>query len=190
MRHLVIGAGPAGVNACEGLRELAPDSRITLVSGESPQPYSRMAIPYLLVERIDESGTYLRKTRDHYARHRIELLHDRVTALDPGLKQVQLSNGGTLEYDRCLIATGAIPVRPPIPGIDLPGVHNCWTLEDTRAIVRRTRRNAPVVLIGAGFIGCIIMESLMGRWARNAWQNRSPSRFYKGFCSPACRPGT
>jgi len=163
MHHLVIGAGPAGVNACEGLRELDPDARITLLSGESAQPYSRMAIPYLLVERIDEAGTYLRKTRDHYAERGIDLLHDRVSAIDPAQRSVRLASGGTLGYDRCLIATGAIPLKPPIPGIDLPGVHNCWTLEDARAIVQRARPGAPVVLIGAGFIGCIIMESLVDR---------------------------
>ncbi len=163
MQHLVIGAGPAGVNACETLRRLDPGCRITLISGESAHPYSRMAIPYLLVERIGEEGTYLRKEENHYADLGIELIHDRVTALDAQKQTLQLSGGSTLSFDRCLIATGAIPLKPPIPGIDLPGVHSCWTLEDARAIVKRARPGAPVVLIGAGFIGCIIMESLVDR---------------------------
>ena len=163
MHHVIIGAGPAGVNACEHLRRLDPDSNITLISGESAPPYSRMAIPYLLVERIDETGTYLRKSANHYTVQGITLLHDRATTLDPQQRTVQLASGANLVYDRCLIASGAIPVKPPIPGIDLPGVHNCWTLEDAREIVARARPGAPVVLIGAGFIGCIIMESLIDR---------------------------
>ncbi len=163
MQHVVIGAGPAGVNACETLRRLDPACGITLISGESAHPYSRMAIPYLLVEQIGEEGTYLRKGENHYADLGIELIHDRVTRLDAQGRQLQLAGGSSLSFDRCLIASGAIPIKPPIPGIDLPGVHSCWTLEDARAIVKRARPGAPVVLIGAGFIGCIIMESLVDR---------------------------
>jgi NAD(P)H-nitrite reductase large subunit len=163
MHHVVIGAGPAGVNACEALRSGDAQCRITLLSGESAQPYSRMAIPYLLVERIDERGTYLRKGENHYADLGIELIHDQVTGIECQRQSLALASGKRLDYDRCLIATGATPVKPPIPGIDLPGVHNCWTLQDARAIVERARSGAPVVLIGAGFIGCIIMESLVER---------------------------
>ncbi|MEJ2393898.1 MAG: FAD-dependent oxidoreductase [Candidatus Thiodiazotropha sp.] len=163
MHHVIIGGGPAGVNAGETLRKLDPSCEITLVSSESADPYSRMAIPYLLVERIDETGTYLRKEPNHYADQGIALRHDRVNRLDPEQRTLQLESGDSLSYDHCLIATGAIPLKPPIPGIDLPGVHNCWTLEDTRAIVKRARPGSPVVLIGAGFIGCIIMESLVDR---------------------------
>jgi NAD(P)H-nitrite reductase large subunit len=163
MHHVVIGGGPAGVNACETLRRLDPACEITLLSGESADPYSRMAIPYLLVEQIDERGTYLRKQPNHYADLGIRLRHDQVTGIDPQQRSLQLAGGDALSYDRCLIATGATPIKPPIPGIDLPGVHSCWTLQDARAIIMRARPGAPVVLIGAGFIGCIIMESLVNR---------------------------
>ena len=54
-------------------------------------------------------------------------------------------------------------MRPPIPGIDLPGVHPCWTLEDARAIMRLAVKGARVLQMGAGFIGCIIMEALAAR---------------------------
>jgi NADPH-dependent 2,4-dienoyl-CoA reductase/sulfur reductase-like enzyme len=68
-----------------------------------------------------------------------------------------------LAYDRLLIATGAHPVRPPIPGIDSPKVLTCWTLADARAIVAGIGRGVRVLQMGAGFIGCIIMESLAAR---------------------------
>ncbi|MCU7930134.1 MAG: FAD-dependent oxidoreductase [Candidatus Thiodiazotropha sp. (ex Codakia rugifera)] len=163
MHYIVIGAGPAGVTACETLRELDPTGRITLIGGEPEPPYSRMAIPYLLVENIDEQGTYLRKSAGHYSERQIEYLSDPVTQVDPQQKSITLAGGGRLDYDRLLIATGATPLKPPIPGIDLPGVHNCWTLADARAIVGRAKPGTPVVLIGAGFIGCIILEALVGR---------------------------
>ncbi|MES9821336.1 MAG: FAD-dependent oxidoreductase [Candidatus Thiodiazotropha sp.] len=163
MRYIVIGAGPAGVTACETLRSQDPAGQITLIGGEPEPPYSRMAIPYLLVEQIDERGTYLRKTEDHYSQNRIEHIRMAVTQVHPEQHRVTLADGSSLEYDRLLIATGATPLKPPIPGIDLDGIHNCWTLEDARAIVARAKRGSPVVLIGAGFIGCIILEALVER---------------------------
>jgi NAD(P)H-nitrite reductase large subunit len=163
MHYIVIGAGPAGVTAAETLRGMDPAGQITLIGDEPEPPYSRMAIPYLLVEQIDEGGTYLRKREGHYQQQRIAHVRLPVAQVNPGQRSVTLSDGKTLAYDRLLIATGATPLKPPIPGIDLPGIHNCWTLEDARAIVARAKAGSPVVLIGAGFIGCIILEALVER---------------------------
>jgi NAD(P)H-nitrite reductase large subunit len=66
-------------------------------------------------------------------------------------------------YDRLLIATGSSPATPPIPGIAGAGVHPCWTLADARAIMALAKPGARVVQMGAGFIGCIIMEALAAR---------------------------
>ncbi|TDJ23795.1 MAG: NAD(P)/FAD-dependent oxidoreductase, partial [Gammaproteobacteria bacterium] len=66
-------------------------------------------------------------------------------------------------YDKLLLATGSSAISPPIPGLDLPQVHSCWTLEDARHIIELAQPGANVVLIGAGFIGCIILEALMKR---------------------------
>jgi NADPH-dependent 2,4-dienoyl-CoA reductase/sulfur reductase-like enzyme len=62
-----------------------------------------------------------------------------------------------------LLAVGATPIRPPIPGMDLPGVHPCWTLADARKIMALAQPGARVLQMGAGFIGCIIMEALAAR---------------------------
>jgi len=163
MHHIVIGAGPTGVTACVRLRELDPEASITLIGEEPEPPYSRMAIPYLLVEDIGESGTYLRKSDGFYSEQLIELRQGRVTKVSPAAHTITLASGESLDYDRLLIATGASPVRPAIPGLELPGVHSCWTLADARAIAARATANTPVVLIGAGFIGCIILEALVKR---------------------------
>jgi NAD(P)H-nitrite reductase large subunit len=163
MHHVIIGAGPAGVVAAEHLRRLDPDCQITLVGDEPEPPYSRMAIPYYLIDRIDEQGTYLRKARDHFERHAIEQIQDRVAAIHTERQKVSLASGAELSYDRLLIATGSTPVTPPIPGIESSGVHTCWTLEDARNIIRLASPGARVVLIGAGFIGSIILEALARR---------------------------
>ncbi len=161
--HLILGAGPAGIIAAETLRKQCPQDRITVVGDEKEAPYSRMAIPYLLIGNIEEKGTWLRKGATHFADLRIELVQARATRVDAKAKQVQLDNGQTLAFDQLLIATGSHPVRPPIPGLDLPGVHTCWTLEDARAIAALAQPGAKVLQMGAGFIGCIIMEALKQR---------------------------
>ncbi len=163
MHHLILGAGPAGVIAAETLRKHAPHDRITLVGDEAEPPYSRMAIPYLLIGDIGEDGTYLRKRDSHFADLQIDRLTAKATKVDAAGKTVTLDNGQTLAFDRLLIATGSHPVRPPIPGLDLPGVETCWTLPDARAIAARAKPGARVIQMGAGFIGCIIMEALQKR---------------------------
>ena len=161
--HVILGAGPAGVIAAETIRKHAPNDRITLVGDEAEPPYSRMAIPYLLIGNIDERGTYLRKGAGHYASLGVTQVQARALSVDAKAKTIQLSNDQVLAYDKLLIATGSRPVRPPIPGMDSPQVHPCWTLEDARAIMTLAQPGARVVQMGAGFIGCIIMEALASR---------------------------
>jgi NAD(P)H-nitrite reductase large subunit len=160
MQHVVIGAGPAGVVAAEHLRRYDPASSVTIVGAEPEPPYSRMAIPYYLIRQIEDTGTHLRKSSGYYQQQGIELRQGRVTGIDTGAAAVRLDNGDSIHYDRLLIATGASPLTPPIPGTDLPGVHNCWNLADARAIIEYCAPGKRIVLIGAGFIGCIILEAL------------------------------
>ena len=163
MHHVILGAGPAGVIAAETIRKHRPGDEITLVGDEKEPPYSRMAIPYLLIGKIDESGTWLRKSSEHFAQLKVSQVQARATRVDSAARTVSLDNGDTLRFDTLLIATGSTPVRPPIPGIDLPGVHPCWTLEDARKIMALAVKGARVLQMGAGFIGCIIMEALAAR---------------------------
>ena len=163
MKHIILGNGPAGVVAAETLRHAAPDDDILLVGNEASPPYSRMAIPYLLEGNIDERGTYLRKADDHFAKLRIEQRRGRAVAVDSEKRRILFDDGHFEPYDRLLVATGSHPVRPPIPGIDLPQVQTCWTLDDARAIAAHAKPSARVLQLGAGFIGCIIMESLVKR---------------------------
>ena len=163
MKHLILGAGPAGVIAAETIRKHAPHDEITLVGDEPEAPYSRMAIPYLLIGNIGEAGTHLRHSAGHFEAHRIALKRGRAVALDTSARTVKLDSGETLAYDRLLITTGSSPATPPIPGIDGPGVRACWTLADARAIMAQATPGARVLQMGAGFIGCIIMEALAAR---------------------------
>ena len=160
MQYVIIGAGPAGIIAAETLRKEAPESTITIVGKEPEPPYSRMAIPYYLTNKVGEEGTWLRPDAEHFKALGIDIVQQQVEEIDTPDKSLALDNGDTLGYDKLLIATGSHPVAPPIPGIDLPQVQSCWTLEDARQIAQRATKGANVVLMGAGFIGCIVLEAL------------------------------
>jgi NAD(P)H-nitrite reductase large subunit len=163
MKHVILGAGPAGVIAAETLRKHAPADQVVLIGDEPEAPYSRMAIPYLLIGKVGEEGTHLRHTAGHYAALDITLRRGRATGVDVAGRAVLLDDGSRESFDRLLIATGSSPVSPPVPGIQGPGVHTCWTLEDARAIAALAQPGAKVLQMGAGFIGCIIMEALAMR---------------------------
>jgi NAD(P)H-nitrite reductase large subunit len=107
---------------------MRPTDRITLIGDEPEAPYSRMAIPYLLMGNINETGTYLRKSISHYADLRIERVTSRVNAINAPARSLSLSDGSSLTFDKLLIASGSKPAQPPVPGINLPNVHTCWTL--------------------------------------------------------------
>jgi len=161
MRHVIIGAGPAGVTAAETLRRADPAGSVTLIEGEGEIPYARMAIPYLLAGKIQETGLRIRPREDHYRNLGIDVVGGRVRSVDPGASRVLLEGGRALAYDRLLVATGSRPTLQRIPGIDLPGVHTCWTLEDARDLLRKAAPGTRVVQMGAGFVGCIIMQGLV-----------------------------
>ena len=161
--HVILGAGPAGVIAAETIRKLSPADSITII-GDEPEPaYSRMAIPYLLMGNINEAGTYLRKSATHFEDLKIKVRVAHVQSVQAATKKVVLDGGETVAFDTLLVATGSRPVTPLIPGIKSEGVHRCWTLEDARAIASLAKPGARVLQLGAGFIGCIIMEALAAR---------------------------
>jgi len=161
--HVIIGAGPAGVTAAETLRKHDGNATVTIIGDEPEAPYSRMAIPYLLEGDIEEAGTHLRADTSHFDTQNINVVRERVSTVMAHQKRLKLRNGDDLEFDKLLIATGSSPVKPPIDGIDLPGVHHCWTLADARKINEHAVSGSDVVLLGAGFIGSIVLEALASK---------------------------
>ena len=160
MHHVIVGSGPAGVTAAETIRSIDKTAQITLIGGEGEAPYSRMAIPYLLHGDIEEKGTFLRQQAGHYESLGIDYKNTRIAGIDATTKTLWTTAIEPLKYDRLLLATGATPIIPRFEGSDLPGVHTCWTLADARAITKLVGKGTPVVLVGAGFIGSIVLEAL------------------------------
>ncbi|MGB0670887.1 MAG: NAD(P)/FAD-dependent oxidoreductase, partial [Rhodospirillales bacterium] len=158
--YVVVGAGPAGVIAAETIVREQKGAQVLLIGNEPEPPYSRMAIPYLLVGKVGEEGTHLRHGEGHYEKLGITYKQAKVNELKPAEHRIDLDTGETVTYGKVCLATGASPIRPPIPGLDKAGVHHCWTLADARKIIEMTQPGSHVVLMGAGFIGCIILEAL------------------------------
>jgi NADPH-dependent 2,4-dienoyl-CoA reductase/sulfur reductase-like enzyme len=157
---LIVGGGPAGMAAARAFRAAGDDRPVALVSDEWRMPYNRPPLSKELFRaEIDESELPL-ESEAWLEQQRVGLVGGRAVALDAGAHQVTLSGGRRLDYETCLLATGAEPVRLPLPGADHPAVRTLRSLEDLRELKRRLDPDAPVAVIGSGFIGCEIAASL------------------------------
>lgn len=162
--HLVVlGAGIAGVAAAEAARATAPRCRITLLNGEAAAPYQRLALTRLLAGTFPLSALPIHPP-EWFAERRIEILAGRAAKLLP--RSLQLEGGGELAFDRLVLATGALPNRPPLPGGELPGVQVCRSLADAQAILERAKPGARVVVVGGGVLGLEKAGALSGRGCR------------------------
>ncbi len=163
-RVVIVGAGAAGAAAAEMLRREGFDGSVRLIGEDADGPVDRPNLSKdYLAGTAPEEWIPLRP-RDFYAAHRIDLLLGvRVTRLDPSSRMVFLSDGGSLSYDALLLATGAEPVRLPIPGADLPHVFVLRSLADTHAILAKVAGAKRAVVAGASFIGLEVAASLRAR---------------------------
>jgi len=160
---LVIGGGPAGLAAARAFRDYVGDGDVAIVADELRMPYRRPPLTKeLLRGEIDEAELPI-EPEPWLAEHCVRLIGGRAVALDPDNRTVSLSGGRTLDYETCLLATGAEPARLPIPGADDPAVRVLRTLDHLRELNVRLRAEAPVIVVGSGFIGCEISASLRRR---------------------------
>lgn len=159
----IIGAGAAGSACAEMLRRQGYDGSITMFDPDPAAPYDRPNLSKdYLAGNAPEDWIPLRP-RDFYEQHGIELVREPVTSLDAKAKRIVLQNGKARDFDRILIATGADPVKLPLPGNDLPHVHYLRSLADSRAIVAAAKKSKKAVVIGASFIGLEVAASLRAR---------------------------
>ena len=173
--NVIIGGGPAATNAIETLRQFDQgSSQITLISDEPA--HSRMALPYWLSGQIPKTQTF---TGDDAYFERLAVdtrFGQRVAALDPAAKSVQIEGGSIVNYDNLLLATGSTPLALPVAGSDIDGVTPQWTLTNVEDSLRvlQNKSNPRVVLVGAGFIGFIILSALHKRGCQLTVVEREP----------------
>ncbi|MBM4226757.1 MAG: pyridine nucleotide-disulfide oxidoreductase [Gammaproteobacteria bacterium] len=153
-RHVIIGAGQAGLQIVESLRKEGFSGEIALIGDEASAPYQRppLSKKYLLGQITAERLLF--RAPEHYGRLGVELrLSTRVTAIDPAAHTVTLAEGSQLEWDRLALATGARVRKLGVPGAEDPRVHVLRGVEDAEALRQGLEQAARVVVIGGGFIG-------------------------------------
>lgn len=163
-RIVIIGGGAAGFAAAEMLRRTGYAGELTILSDDSDPPCDRpnLSKDYLAGDAPAEWMPL--RGDDFYVQKRIGLhLNASVTAINTMARTVTTANGGSFGYDRLLIATGAEPVRLPIPGASQPHVFTLRTLADSRAIIARATAARSAVVLGSGFIGLETAAALRHR---------------------------
>jgi apoptosis-inducing factor 3 len=161
---VIVGGGAAGLAAAEMLRRQRYQGSIVMLSDDDTPPVDRPNLSKdYLAGNAPEEWVPLRE-EGFYAEQEIDLrLKVSVTGLDAGARELELGDGSKLAYDRLLLATGAEPVRLPIPGSSLPHVHTLRTLADSRAIIAQAATARSAVVMGASFIGLEVAAALRTR---------------------------
>lgn len=163
-RIVVIGGGAAAFAAAEKLRRLGFAGSLMLLSGDADAPCDRPNLSKDYLAGTASADWIPLQPDAFYREHAIDLrLACEVGALDTQARDVSLRSGEKIGYDALLIATGAEPVRMPVPGFDRPNVFTLRSLADCNAIIAAAANARSVVFIGAGFIGLEAAASLRAR---------------------------
>jgi NADPH-dependent 2,4-dienoyl-CoA reductase/sulfur reductase-like enzyme/rhodanese-related sulfurtransferase len=171
--NIVIVGGVAGGASCAArARRLSERAAITIFERGPYVSFANCGLPYYVGQVIRSRDDLLLSSPELFReRFNIDVrLHSTVTAIDPHARKVTVheqpsGRSTTVSYDRLVIATGAEPLRPELPGLDLPGIFTIWTVPDADRILAhlqqtRTRR---AVVVGGGFIGLEMVENLQRR---------------------------
>jgi len=154
MRYLIVGSGPAGISAAEEIRREDPEGPITMITADPHPAASPVMLTYWVSGHFPRESLFFREIESWAAKHQVTLrCGEKVTAVDVRRQAVTVSAGGEIAYDRLLIATGAAPVIPPIPGIRAKGVYPFRTFADAEGILTARKDLENVCIMGGGFIG-------------------------------------
>jgi len=158
---VVVGGGIAGLSAVQAIRKRNSTASITLLTEEAFKPYYRPALSDLLSEYLPDERLYVMMNQ-WYEENRVEIKTScQVTALNTAGKQVTLSDGSSLSYDKLILATGARSNIPPLPGTDKPGVFALRNLANATALKAAITTAKKAVVIGGGVLGLEAVWSMV-----------------------------
>ncbi|GAA5045160.1 FAD-dependent oxidoreductase [Streptomyces similanensis] len=172
-RLVVIGGDAAGMSAASQARRLRGPDELEIVAFERGHftSYSACGIPYWVAGDVDERDDLIARGPEEHRERGIDLrMRTEVTEIDVAggrvrAREVETGAESWTSYDKLVIATGARPIRPDLPGVDAPGVHGVQTLDDGQALLDTLTRAAGrrAVVVGAGYIGVEMAEALIRR---------------------------
>jgi NADPH-dependent 2,4-dienoyl-CoA reductase/sulfur reductase-like enzyme/rhodanese-related sulfurtransferase len=170
MNIVIIGAVAGGASAAARARRLSEDAEIILIErGEAPS-FANCGLPYYVGGVIERRDKLLVAPVERLEkRYRLDVrTRSEALSIDRATKRIrvrELDSGREYElpYDKLILAPGAAPLRPPIAGIDLPGVHTLRDLRDADRLHAAVQGAARAVVIGGGFIGVEMAENLVHR---------------------------
>jgi nitrite reductase (NADH) large subunit len=163
-RVVVIGAGPAGARCAERLA--VGGATVTLIGAEPAHPYNRVALSQFLAGDLPQADLITHHP-EHLEGHRIAWRPDtRVATLDRTTGDAVLESGERIPYDALVLATGAQPVRLPLPGGDGANVLTYRTLDDVQQMIAHAEAGGDAVVIGGGLLGLEAAAGLARRGMR------------------------
>lgn len=167
---LIIGGSDAGISAALWAREMDPTLSVTVVVADAFPNYSICGLPFYISGESPDWRSLAHRTRDEIESEGIRLLLDHTArTIHPDSKTVEVESASgqvqAIPYDCLVIATGAAPIRPPIAGLDLPGVYQLHTMEDSFRIHEHVTGRNPesVLIVGGGYIGLEMADALRHR---------------------------
>jgi NADPH-dependent 2,4-dienoyl-CoA reductase/sulfur reductase-like enzyme len=161
---LILGGSDAGISAALRAREVDSSADVTVMVADRFPNYSICGLPFYLSGEVPDWHWLAHRTAEDITREGIHLLLDTTAqTIDPANHLVTVADKGgqvrELAYDRLVIAIGAVPVRPHLPGLDLPGVYLLRSMEDSFAV--HAPRSA--VIVGGGYIGMEMADAFVHR---------------------------
>ena len=171
MKLIIIGGVAGGASAAARARRLSEDAEIIMIERGPEVSFANCGLPYYVGGEIAERDKLLVSTPDRL-RSRFNLdvrTRSSVEAIDLAARTVRirdLASGREYQetYDKLILAPGAAPLRPPIPGVDLPGIVTLRNMQDADRIKERIDRGVTqAVIVGAGFIGLELVENFVRR---------------------------
>lgn len=159
--YLIVGSSHAALEAITAIRMIDAEGSLTLVTRDPELPYSPTVLPYVVSGRSAPDSVYLRDD-DFFARNKVSYRRaTALSALHAERNAADLSDGSSIGYGRALLATGASPAIPPIPGIDRVDFHVLRTLADATRLNEAMKRSTKAVVLGAGLVGMHAAENLV-----------------------------
>jgi len=158
--YLIVGSSHAGLSALAAIRIQDTEGSLTLVTQEDTLPYSPTILPYVISGQVDPAQIFLRHGDDLDCAGVTFKKGSKVVSVDPAHHSVSMDSGETLTYEKMLLATGAEPALPPIPGLKKASCHVLRTLADAVHLQSAARKAKSAVILGAGLIGMHAAENL------------------------------